>query len=73
MSQLTDYLHAWTMTTTITELLDCLSVTQEHDTTLQKHWLLACSTHADYGIVYNSIGEFLIFKGQLYVPKKWYQ
>ena len=36
---------------------------------IEKYWLLACGTHADYSIVYNSIGEFLTFKGQLYIPK----
>ena len=58
-----------TTTTTITELLDHLHVTQEYDTTLQKYWLLARVIHANYSIVNNSIGEFLTFKGQLYVPK----
>ena len=57
------------MTTTVQELLDYLCVTQEHDTTLKKYWLLACSTHADYGIIHNLIGEFFTFKGQLYLPK----
>ena len=61
------------MTTIVLEVLGHLRVTQEHDTTLQKYWLLAFSTHAEYSIVYNSIGEFLTFKGQLYVPKVWYQ
>ena len=37
---------------------------------LQKYWLLAHGTHADYGIIQNLIGEFLTFKGQLYIPKK---
>ena len=63
LSQWPDYLHALTTTTTVPELLDCLCVAQEHDTTLQKYWLLAHSTHADYGIIHNSIGEFLTFKG----------
>ena len=63
LSQWPDYLHALTTTMTVPELLDCLCVTQEHDTTFQKYWLLAYGTHADYGIVHNSIGEFLTFKG----------
>ena len=58
------------MTVTVPELLDCLCVTQGHNTALQKYWLLAYSMHADYSTVYNSIGEFLTFKGRLYVPKK---
>ena len=36
---------------------------------LQKYWLLAHGTHADYGIAHNPTGEFLTFKGRLYVPK----
>ena len=35
-----------------------------------KNWLLAHSIHADYGIIQNLMGEFLTFKGQLYMPKK---
>ena len=58
-----------TTTVTVPELLDHLCVAQGHDTTLQKYWLLAHGTHADYGTIHNSIGEFLTFKGQLYVPK----
>ena len=61
------------MTMTVPELLDCLRITQEHDTMLQKYWLLACSIHADYGIVHNSMGEFLTFKGRLYMPKNLVQ
>ena len=58
-----------TKTVTVPKLLDHLHVTQEHDTMLQKYWLLAYTTHADYGIINNSIGEFLNFKGRLYIPK----
>ena len=36
---------------------------------LQKYWRLTFSTHADYSIIHNLMGEFLTFKGQLYVPK----
>ena len=54
---------------TVSELLDCLCVAQGHDTTLKKYWLLACGTHGDFGTIHNSIGEFLTFKGRLYVPK----
>ena len=57
------------MTTTVPGLLDCLYVANKHKTMLQKYWLLACSIHADYSIVHNSIGEFLKYKGQLYIPK----
>ena len=52
-----------TMTTTILKLLDYLHITQEHDTTLQKYWLLAQGTHIDYSITHNLMGEFLTFKG----------
>ena len=65
-----DYLYTLTTTTTILELFDCLHIIQEHNTTLQKYWLLAYSTHADYGILHNSMGKFLTFKGRLYIPKK---
>ena len=61
------------MTRKVPELLDHLRITQEYNTTLQKYWILACGTHADYGIVHNLMGEFLTFKGQLYVPKKLVQ
>ena len=54
---------------TVPELLDHLGVAQSHDTTLQKYWPLACSMHADYSTICNSIGELLTFKGGLYVPK----
>ena len=57
------------MTATVPELLDCLCVTQDYDTTLQKYWLLAHGTHADYSSIHILIGEFLTFKGRLYVPK----
>ena len=66
-------MHALTTTTTVPELLDCLRVAQEHDTILQKYWQLAHGTHLDYGIVYNPIGEFFTFKGQLYIPKNLVQ
>ena len=59
-----------TTTTTIPELLNCLHVAQGHDTILQEYWLLARSTQVDYSTVHNSVGEFLTFKGRLYVPKK---
>ena len=62
LSQWPDYLLAFTTTTKVPELLDRLHVAQEHNTMLQNYWLLDHSTHADYGIVYNSIGEFLTFK-----------
>ena len=58
-----------TMTATVPEHLDCLCVTQDHDTALQKYWLLAHGMHADYSTIHNSIVEFLTFKGKLYVPK----
>ena len=73
LSQQPDYLYALTMTTTVLELLDYLRIAQEHDTTLQKYLLLARGTHADYGIIYNSMGKFLTFKGRLYVLKKMLQ
>ena len=57
------------MTATVPELLDHLRVVQDHDTALQKYWLLARGMHADYSTVHNSLGEFLTFKGRLYVPK----
>ena len=63
-----DYLYMLTATTIIPELIDCLCVTQEHETTLQKYWLLAHGTYADYSIVHNSMGKFLTFKGRLYMP-----
>ena len=69
LSQWPDYLHVLTTTTTVPKLLDHLCVIQEYDTTLQKYWLLARGTHADYTIIHNSIGEFLTFKGRLYIPK----
>ena len=57
-----------TMSTIVPELQDCLCIAQEHDTTLGKYWLLARSTHTNYTIVHNFVGEFLTFKRQLYVP-----
>ena len=69
MSQPDDYLHVMSTTTTVPELLEHLCVTQEYNTTSQKYWLLAHSTHADYGIIHNLRGEFVTFKGQLYIPK----
>ena len=57
------------MTATVPELLDRLRVAQDHDTALQKYWLLARSTHANYSTIHNSLGEFLTFKGRLYIPK----
>ena len=54
---------------TVPELLDHLYVAQGYDTMLKKYWLLARGTHADYSIEDNSIGEFLTFKGWLYMPK----
>ena len=62
-------MHALTTATTVPELFDCPCVAQEYNITLQKYWLLACGTYADYGIVHNSIGEFLTFKGRLHEPK----
>ena len=50
------------MTTIAPEFLDHLCIAQEHDTALQKYWLLARSTHVDYGIVHNSMGEYLTLK-----------
>ena len=64
-------MHALNTTMTVPELLDCLCVAQEHDTMLQKYWLLAHGKYVNYGIVHNSIGESLTFKGRLYVPKKF--
>ena len=60
-SQQPDYLHALTTTTMVPEFLDCLCITKEHDTMLGRYLLLACSIHADYNIVYDSIGEFFAF------------
>ena len=57
------------MTAILPELLDRIYVAQDHNTALQKYWLLAHGMHADYSTVHNSIGEFLTFKGRLYVPK----
>ena len=58
-----------TTTVTVPELLDHLHVAQDHDAALWKYWLLAHGTHADYSTIHNSIGEFLTFKGRLYIPK----
>ena len=69
MSRWPDYLNRLTTATTMPELLDHLYVTQKHDTMLQKYWLLACGTHADYSIMHNSTGEFLTFKGRLHILK----
>ena len=69
LSRRPDYLHVLTTTATVPELLDRLRVAQDHDTTLQKYWLLARGTHPDYSTVQNALGEFLTFKGRLYVPK----
>ena len=63
LSRWPDYLHVMTMATTVPELLNYLCIAQEYDTRLQKYWLLARGTYADYSIIYNSIGEFLTFKG----------
>ena len=52
------------------EVLDHLCIAQEYNTMLQKYWLLAHGTHSDYGIVHNSIRQFLTFKVRLYIPKK---
>ena len=57
-----DFLHVITMTTIVPELLDCLCVTQEHETPLQKYWLLARSIHPDYSIIHNSIENSLSLK-----------
>ena len=69
LSQRPDYLHMLTTTITVPVLLDHLHTIQEYENILQKYWLLACGTHADYSIINNLIGEFSTFKGQLYVPK----
>ena len=53
----------------VLKVLDRLCVMQEHDPTLQKYWLLARSMQVNYSIVHNSLGKFLTFKGQLYIPK----
>ena len=57
------------MTTTVPDPVDYLFVIQDYDSTLQKHWLLAHGTHADYNFVHKLMGEFLTFKGQLYILK----
>ena len=62
-----------TTTTTVPELLDRLCVTQEHNTALQKYWLLARSTHPDYSIIHNSTGEFLLLRDDYIYQKNWYQ
>ena len=31
--------------------------------------ILATSSHSDLSIIHNSMGKFLTFKGQLYVPR----
>ena len=56
-------------TATVLELVDCLHVAQDHSTAPQKYWLLARGMHVDYSTVHNLIGEFLTFKGRLYMPK----
>ena len=44
------------MTAILPELLDRIYVAQDHNTALQKYWLLAHGMHADYSTVHNSIG-----------------
>ena len=36
---------------------------------LGRYWHLACSQHADYLVLENSLGQFLAHKGCLFVPK----
>ena len=45
-----DYLYILTRLAVVPELLDCLHVAQEHNTTLGIYWQLACSTLVDYNI-----------------------
>ena len=66
-------LYAW-HNYTVPELLDHLHITQNHDTTLQKYWLLACGTHADYSTIYNSMGvNILPLRGDYMCQKIWYR
>ena len=36
---------------------------------LGRYWRLACSQHADFSVLENTLGQFLAHKGRLFVPK----
>ena len=40
-----------------------------HNLSNQANWQIAYDTHSDYNIVHNSLGDFLTFKSQFYMPK----
>ena len=58
-----------TMDTATSDFLDQIRLEQEHDSSLGRYWRHAHGQHADYNVLTNDLGDFLTYKGKLYVPR----
>ena len=58
-----------TTDTATSNFLDQIQLEQEHDSSLGRYWHHAHGQHADYNVLMNDLGVFLMYKGKLYVPR----
>ena len=58
-----------TMDTAMSNFLDQIQLKQEHDSSLGRYWNHAHGQHADYNVLTNVLGDFLTYKGKLYIPR----
>ena len=69
ISQYPDFLTSMTMNSATSNFLDQIQLKQEHDSSLGRYWHHAHDQHANYNVLKNDLGDFLTYKGKLYVPQ----
>ena len=71
ISRCPDFLSSMTTDTAMSNFLDQIRLGQEHDSSLGRYWHYAYSQHTDYNVLTNDLGDFLTYKGELYVLRSF--
>ena len=58
-----------TMDTAMSDFLNQIWLKQEHVSLLGRYWHHMHGHHADYNVLTNNLGDFMMYKGKLYVPQ----
>ena len=71
ISQYPDFLASLTMDAAMSNFLDQIQLKQEHDSQLGSFWHHALGQHAVHKVLTNDFGDFLTYKGKLYIPQSF--
>ena len=58
-----------TTDTAMSNFLDQIRLKKEYDSLLGRYWHHAHGQHANYNVLKNDLGDFLMYKRKLYVPQ----